>query len=404
MANETYLIMRVTGGGGIAFDPLKPYDLKDAVREPDSRVEVSAEALDDRQYHEARRDPGVAGMALPIPVQLIEPVAEPEAAAEPAQVHGATWGVAATGALQSPYVGHGVTVAVLDTGIDAEHEAFAGIELVQKDFTGEGNGDQHGHGTHVAGTIFGQSVQGLRYAVAPGVRRALIGKVIGTQSSATTKEIVDAIMWAIDEGAQIINMSLGFDFPGLVEWLVSQQDMPVDLATSKALGLYRDNIRFFDRLVDLLRARAAQFSSALLVAAAGNESKRAIKPDYTIEVAPPATAEGIVAVAALRSMGPPHAQFTVAPFSNIRAVVAAPGVGVYSARKGGGYTSKSGTSMASPHVAGVAALWAERQIALNGVVNVSALDAQLRGHTRQECLTDVSYLDVGEGLVVAPAN
>ena len=114
-----------------------------------------------------------------------------------------------TGTLQSPYTGHGVTVAVLDTGIDATHEAFKGIKLVQKDFTREEKGDQHGHGTHVAGTIFGQTSQGLRFGVAPGVRRALIGKVLGAKGGGTTEGIIAAIQWAVKEKAHVINMSLG---------------------------------------------------------------------------------------------------------------------------------------------------------------------------------------------------
>jgi subtilisin family serine protease len=255
----------------------------------------------------------------------------------------------------------------------------------------------------VAGTIFGQTVQGLRYGVAPGVRRALIGKVLGTQRSATTAELVDAVQWAVDGGAQVINMSLGFDFPGLVKWW-TDLGLEADLATSRALAQYRDNMRFFDSLVDLLRARSAQFPSALIIAAAGNESKRQVDPNHAIEVAPPAAADGIVAVAALQTAGPPHDALTVAPFSNIRADVSAPGMGVYSARLNGGYTYMNGTSMASPHVAGVAALWAERQLQRTGTVNLSALDAQLRGNARGDRLPDANYLDVGEGLVTAPLN
>ncbi len=255
----------------------------------------------------------------------------------------------------------------------------------------------------MAGTIFGQTVQGVRYAVAPAVRRALIGKVLGTQRSATTKELVEAVQWAVDGGAHIINMSLGFDFPGLVRWWV-EKGLEAELATSRALAQYRDNVRFFDRLVKLLRARAAQFPSALLVAAAGNESKRHIHPDYAIEVSPPAAADGIVAVAAVQTVGEPHSVLTVAPFSNIRAAVAGPGLGIYSARNGGGYTYLSGTSMASPHVAGVAALWAERQLKRNVLVNPGSLEAQLRGQSRRDRLPSASYLDVGEGLATAPLD
>ncbi len=407
MEKDTYLVLRVTEAERDDYDtPLSfgTRSTKSAQTAPAVEYQVETHELDPQDYQEVRKDPQVKVMIRPMPLRLIEPVDAPEPSDATAHVHGATWGVYVSGALSSPYVGRNVTVAVLDTGIDAGHEAFQGVELVQKDFTGEGNGDRDGHGTHVAGTIFGQTVQETRYAVAPGVRRALIGKVLGAQRSATTTELVQAIHWAVNQGAHIINMSLGLDFPGLVKWWATERDMEIDLATSRSLAQYRNNLRFFDKLVDLLHARAAHSPSALVIAAAGNESKRHVRPDYAIETAPPAAADGIVSVAALRTAGPPHNALTVAPFSNIRADVAAPGVGVYSAKKGGGYTHMSGTSMASPHVAGLAALWAERQLQRNGTVNVSALDAQLRGNASRERLPDADYMDVGEGLVTAPMN
>jgi len=59
------------------------------------------------------------------------------------------------GADSSPFTGDGIVVAVLDTGIDASHPALSGVEIVEYDVMGDSNGDQNGHGTHCAGTIFG---------------------------------------------------------------------------------------------------------------------------------------------------------------------------------------------------------------------------------------------------------
>lgn len=404
--DDSYLVLRVKHSHagsleslGSGADPFRTQAGSDAAQEVEFRVDV--ERLGVRDHAEMRRDPEAVVVARPMPVALIAPVSMSAPDAAPAHVHGATWGVFVTGALQSPYTGAGVTVAVLDTGIDAGHEAFRGIELVQRDFTGEGDGDTDGHGTHVAGTIFGQTVQGVRYGVAPGVRRALIGKVLGDRRTATTEELAAAVQWAADGGATVINMSMGFDFPKMVSDAV-ELGLPVDLATSRALAQYRDNIRFFDALLQLLRTRAATSSGTLIVSAAGNESRRELHPEYTIDVAPPAAAEGVLAVAALGTAGAPHDNLSVAPFSNVRAAVAAPGAGIYSAKSGGGYTVCNGTSMASPHVAGVAALWAERQLQRNGMVNVQSLDAKLRGTARG--LPNASYLDVGDGLIAAPTD
>jgi subtilisin family serine protease len=407
---ETYMVLRVKGAAASGLESIEEFGITtrgaegSAERAADLEVSCETPELDDQDYKEMRRDREVKGIARPIPIDLIRPVSAREVLAAPANLHGATWGVYVTGALQSPRTGVGVTVAVLDTGIDSKHAAFEGVELTEKDFTGEGNGDDDGHGTHVAGTIFGRTIGDVRYSVAPGVSRALIGKIIGAKRSATTKEIVDAIQWAVEKGAHVINMSVSFNFPKLVKTLTAREGLKVELATSRALAMYRDNVRYFDQLVGFLKARTRHANGAVLVAAAGNESKRDENPKHTIDVMPPAAADGMVAVAALRSVDPAHKLLEVASFSNVRATVSAPGVGIYSAKSGGGYIHNDGTSMASPHVAGVAALWAERQIKLAGEVNPDSLAAQVRGNARLDRLGQARYLDVGDGLVLAPTD
>ncbi|MDJ0588997.1 MAG: S8 family serine peptidase [Pleurocapsa sp. MO_226.B13] len=108
-----------------------------------------------------------------------------------------------------------------------------------------------------------------------------------------------------------------------------------------------------------------------MVAASGNESNR---PRYEVAVAPPAAGRGIIAVGALQES---PSGFSVANFSNDRVNISAPGVNVISARAGGGLRSLSGTSMATPHVAGVAALWAQRQLATAGRINHQVLVSRL---------------------------
>ena len=202
----------------------------------------------------------------------------------------------------------------------------------------------------------------------------------------------------------MINMSLGLDFPGLVKWWI-EHDLPEDLATSRALESYRANVRLFDSLAALVRSRASMFQSTLIVAAAGNESKREVNPDYEIVVSPPAAADGIVSVGALQSTGEPHDKLTVADFSNTGPNVAAPGVAIYSAWPGNRYRRINGTSMASPHVAGVAALWAQKLIEQRGRLSLNEFEAKLVGQATTSRLDPgVEALDIGAGLVQAPLN
>ncbi len=356
---------------------------------------VEIEEIDRNRISTLSRHSDVVAIAPSIPMKLIQPISVTDL--DEATSQEIAWGVRAVGADTSPFTGSGIVVAVLDTGIDASHPAFAGMSIIQNDFTGEGSGDQHGHGTHCAGTIFGRNTDGRRIGVAPGIEKALIGKVLGAEGG-SSEQIVSAMQWAVDNGANVISMSLGMDFPGLVKRL-QESGFPPELATSRALEGYRTNVQLFERLVALIHAKANFMQTTVIVAAAGNESERDTNPEFEIAVSPPAVADGIISVAAL---GEDPAGFNLASFSNTGATMAGPGVSIISAKPGGGFATMSGTSMATPHVAGVAALWAEK-IKSSGALSPTQLSARLIGSGSSTGLKPgLDPFDIGSGLVRAP--
>lgn len=340
----------------------------------------------------------VAAVAPVLPMKLIAPVGERNVPAAAPQA-GTLWGLDAVGALTSPFDGSGIVVAVLDTGIDPTHEAFQrhGLELERRNFTDAGTDDDNGHGTHCAGTIFGGTVGGTRIGVAPGVSRAMIGKVLGGNGGGSD-QIAQAILWAVNGGAHVISMSLGMDFPGYVKQLLND-DVPAEVATSLALEGYRANILFFERLASFVSARGLIAQPSLLVAAAGNESRRALGAEFEIGVSPPAVSDGIISVAAL---GQTPAGLVVAPFSNTGARISGPGVDIVSARRGGGLVSMDGTSMATPHVAGVAALWAQKLVHENRLVGNEWADRLMASGASSALKAGFDPTDIGTGLVRAP--
>ncbi|WP_026103169.1 S8 family peptidase [Pseudanabaena sp. PCC 6802] len=285
----------------------------------------------------------------------------------------ATWGLQATKVVNSPYSGLGIKVAVLDTGLDLTHPDFAGRRITSQSFiSGEAVQDQNGHGTHCIGTACGpRNPSALpRYGIAYNAE-IFAGKVLSNRGSGSDGGILAGIDWAITNGCQVISMSLG------------APTRPGDT---------------YSRVYEQIGQRALR-QGTLIVAAAGNESmdrstgKRFSPPN---PVGYPANAPSLMAVAALDS------QLQIAAFSNGsinpnggQVDIAGPGVDVYSTwPMSTRYRSISGTSMATPHVAGIAALYAEAT-KLSGY----ALWGYLLRDAQRLPLPSV---DVGVGLVQAP--
>ena len=406
MGENKYIVLRSKGGFlptsdnlGTARAPLgrsMGTGPQAAATTTPEEIEISEVTLSKSERDDLRQDPRTMAMAPPMPLKLIEPVEATDADSTAAAAAANTWGVEAVGAHLSAFDGSNVIVSVLDTGIDLTHPAFAGMTIERKNFTTGSDDDTHGHGTHCAGTVFGQDVDGVRIGVARNVSKALIGKVLGRGGGSST-DLANAIQWAVENGSNVVSMSLGIDFPGFVDFLVNNEGLDINPATSIALEGYRANINLFSALSQMVEARNAFSNGCIIVAASGNESNR---PAFEIAVAPPAAGNGIISVGALQQSA---AGFSVASFSNTQCNVSAPGVAVSSAALGGGLVSFNGTSMATPHVSGVAALWAQKELQETNRISGQNIAAKLLALATMSGMAPGQEVeDVGNGIVQAP--
>ncbi|MGW0966472.1 S8 family peptidase [Streptomyces sp. NPDC002516] len=234
------------------------------------------------------------------------------------------------------YTGKGVKVAVLDTGIDVNHPDFAGLIDGTASFVpGEGITDLNGHGTHVASTIAGSgAASGGDYkGVAPGAD-LYIGKVLGgAEGYGQDSWVMAGMQWAAESGADVVNMSLGDSYP-------------------------TDGSDPMSQAVDALSAKYG----TLFVIAAGNAGPESISsPGAAASALTVAATDKQDQLASFSSTGP------LASSGAMKPDIAAPGVDITAARSqemtDGGtglYRTLSGTSMATPHVVGAAAILAQQ--------------------------------------------
>lgn len=237
-----------------------------------------------------------------------------------------TWGIARIGADKlwaEGLTGKGVRVGHLDTGVDAKHPALAGRikGFAEFDFAGERvpNAKPHDtdeHGTHTAGTIVGGKIRGMAIGVAPGAE-LYSGLVI--EGGNALLRVLAGMEWLLEENVRILSMSLGFRgytpfLRAVTQRLREQGILPVFAIGNEGPGTSRSPGNYAEALsVGAIHSRrhTAYFSSSIIF----NRPEEPRQPN-----------------------------------------VVAPGVGVVSAKPGGGGQRMDGTSMATPHVAGLAAL------------------------------------------------
>ncbi len=306
-----------------AFLPVTPRGARGIVYRSFPRLGVTIGFVDEASLHQLAGDPRVQAIAPAEAPSLIRPVRRAAAAADGPAI---AWGIADIGApalWKEGVRGAGVRIAHLDTGVDGGHPTLRRRIGAWAEFDAEGERvaestphDPDGHGTHTAGTLVGGRTGGTAVGMAP---EAELCAAIVIEGGRVLLRILAGMEWGIGEGARVLSLSLGI----------------------------RGYTPFAIELMQRLRA-----AGVLPVVAIGNEGAGTSR-------SPGNYPESL-------SVGAANARGLVADFSSSmrfeRALeptapdVVAPGVGIVSARAGGGREEMDGTSMATPHVAGLAAL------------------------------------------------
>ncbi len=290
---------------------------------PAIAIRVPEPALEGLSHH-----PAVVSIEPDVPVQAVAKPPWAGGGEEEQMPQVLEWGVDRVDAdlvWTIPVTGLGIKVSVIDTGIDKDHPDLTanikgGINFVPKGQKVDSNAwdDDNGHGTHVAGIVGAVNNEIGVIGVAPEAGLYAV-KVLDRQGRGYLSDVIAGIEWSVNNGIQVANMSLG-------------------TAT---------HVDVFEAACD-----AAEAAGVLLVAAAGNSGDG---DGTTNEVIYPAKYSSVIAVAATAKDDSTPTWSS----EGEEVELAAPGVDIRSTWKGGGYKTISGTSMASPHVAGTAALLLE---------------------------------------------
>jgi subtilisin family serine protease len=281
--------------------------------------------------------------------------------------------IGAPTAWSAGYTGSGVKVGVVDGGVDGTHPDLAGRVVAEKDFTGTGLRDLRGHGTHVAATIASTGAAAGGYkGVAPGAQ-IVSAKACGDSGACADSAVLAAMAWAAEQGVKVINMSLGSgDEP---------EEDPLEAAVEK---LTADHGILF----------------VISAGNAGSNEETVGSPGSATSALSVGAISKTEALANFSSRGPRIGDGALKPD------ITAPGVDIVAARSkdaadgdpGSLHFAKSGTSMAAPHVAGAAAILAQK----NPTWTPAQLKAGLMGSAKVN--PDIAVSGQGAGRVDVPRS